>query len=436
MAERDEALREVRQLEYVWIPMRDGATPGRPRLAAGGRRGRPGARHPRGRALPAERRDGHAGRPHPPVLGRARLRLRARGPARQRRVGRLSGGRVPRAGAGGPARGHRLARRPAVVLGRRRHDRHLVGRLQQPPAGRPPAAGAEGDHHAHEHRRPLRRRRALQGRLRARHRPAALEHVHAALAVPAAARGGRRRALARALGAAARGEPAVDPHVARPSAQGRLLAARLGLRGLRRHRDPRVRHRRLDGRLHQQRPAPARGAARAAQGAHRPVAARVPALRHARSGHRLPPGGAALVGPLAQGRRHRRDGRAGAARVDAGVRAAGAVDGRGAGTLGGGGRVAVAAARAPDPAPGRGRRAARRRGRRRRGCRGGRRARRGRRPPQHPRRPALRRRRRRLVRREPAERLRPRPARGGGAVALLHLGAARRGRSRSSATRG
>ena len=44
MAERDEALREVRQLDYVWIPLRDGA-----RLAArvwlpGGRRGRPGAR--------------------------------------------------------------------------------------------------------------------------------------------------------------------------------------------------------------------------------------------------------------------------------------------------------------------------------------------------------------------------------------------------------
>ena len=232
----------------------------RPRLAAGGRRGRPGARHPRGRALPAERRDGHPGRPHPPVLGRARLRLRPRRPSRQRRVGRRPGGRVPPSGAGGPARGHRLARRPAVVLGRRRHDRHLVGRLQQPPAGRPPPAGAQGDHHPDEHRRPLRRRRALQGRLRARHRPAALEHVHAALAVPAAARGGRRRALARALGAAARDQQAVDPHLARPPAPGRLLAARIGLRGLRRDRDPRLRHRRLDGRLHQQRPAPARGA--------------------------------------------------------------------------------------------------------------------------------------------------------------------------------
>ena len=155
------------------------------------------------------------------------------------------------------------------------------------------------------------------------------------------------------------------------------------------------------------------------------------------SRHRLPAGGAALVGPLAQGRGHRRHGRADAARVDAGVRAAGALDGRGAGALGGGGRVAVAAPRAPTPAPGRRRRAARRRGRRRRrtpeaaaahGADGGRLT--------HPRRPALRRRRRRLVRRGPAERLRPRPAGGGGTVALLHLGAARRGRSRSSATRG
>ena len=73
---------------------------------------------------------------------------------------------------------------------------------------------------------------------------------------------------------------------------------------------------------------------------------------------RLPPGGAALVGPLAEGRRHGRHGRADAARVDAGVRAAGAVDGRGAGALGGGGRVAVAARRGPAPAARRRRRAA------------------------------------------------------------------------------
>ena len=153
---------------------------------------------------------------------------------------------------------------------------------------------------------------------------------------------------------------ALDHDLARAPAPGRLLEARLGLRGLRGDRDPGLRRRRLDRRLHQQRPAPAGGAARAAQGADRPVAARVPALRHAGTGDRLPAGGAALVGPLAQGRGHRRHGRADAARLDAGVRAAGALDGRGAGALGRRGRVAVAARRAPAPAARRGRGAARR----------------------------------------------------------------------------
>ena len=53
-------------------------------------------------------------------------------------------------------------------------------------------------------------------------------------------------------------------------------------------------------------PAAARGPARAAQGPDRPVVARLPAGRRARPGDRLPPGVPALVGPLAQGRRHRR----------------------------------------------------------------------------------------------------------------------------------
>ena len=171
-------------------------------------------------------------------------------------------------------------------------------------------------------------------------------------------------------------DQALDPHLARAPAARRVLEARLRVRGLRGHRGARVRDRGLDRRVHEQRPAPARGARRAAQGPHRPVAPRLPARRHARPGDRVPPGGAALVGLLAQGRRDRRDGRADAARVDAGVRAARAVDGRGAGALGGGGRVAVSAARAPDAAAGRGRGAARCGGRRRAGRGGGGRARR------------------------------------------------------------
>ena len=46
-------------------------------------------------------------------------------------------------------------------------------------------------------------------------------------------------------------------HLARAPAPRRLLEARLGLRGLRRHRAARLRRGRLDGRLHEQRPAPA-----------------------------------------------------------------------------------------------------------------------------------------------------------------------------------
>ncbi len=283
MAERDEVLREVRQLEYVWIPMADGA-----KLAARVWLPADAEQDPVPailEALPYRLSDGMAARdalihPYWAAHGYACVRVDLRGSGES--DGILEDEYHPQEQEDLLEVIAWLAAR-AVVLRRRRHDRHLVGRLQQPPAGRPPAAGAQGDHHADEHRRPLRRRRPLQGRLRAGHRPAALEHLHAALAVRAAARGGRRRALARALGAAARDEQAVDPHVACAPASRRLLEARLGLRGLRRHRDPRVRHRRLDRRLHEQRPAPARGSARAAQGADRPVAALVPAPRDARS---------------------------------------------------------------------------------------------------------------------------------------------------------
>ncbi len=59
---------------------------------------------------------------------------------------------------------------------------------------------------------------------------------------------------------------------------------------------------------------------RAAARPHRPVGPHAAALGRARAGDRIPPGGAALVGPLAQGHRQRHHARAHAARVDAGVR--------------------------------------------------------------------------------------------------------------------
>ena len=237
MGERDAVLREVRQLDYVWIPLRDGT-----RLAArvwlpGGRRSRPRAGHPRGRALPAQRRHGHPRRRSStrtgPARGYACVRVDLRGSGESDGV---LEDEYHAAGAGGPARGHRLDRRAAVVHRRRRHDGHLVGRLQQPPAGRPPAAGAQGDHHADEHRRPLRRRRALQGRLRAG-APTCCTGARACCTGSASRRTRPRSASAGASsGSSGSRRNSLDPHLARAPAPRRLLEARLGVRGLRRHR--------------------------------------------------------------------------------------------------------------------------------------------------------------------------------------------------------
>ena len=288
------------------------------------RDGHGGAGDPRGHPVSPRRRHGRARRRHPPVLRRARLRRRPARPARQRRVRRHPHRRVCRPGTEGPARGHRLDRRAALVRRQRRDDGHFVGRLQQPPVGRPPSTGSEGHHHAHVDGRPLRRRRPLQGRLRARHRPAPLEQLHAALAMPAAPRGRRRRAVARDVARAPRGQPALGAPLARAPAPRRLLEARLRVRGLRRDRGPRVRDRWLDRRLHQFRPPPARRSQGTAQGVDRALAARLPARRGARARGRLPAGGAALVGPLAQGRAERYRRRTDVPGLDAGLPAAGA----------------------------------------------------------------------------------------------------------------
>jgi len=215
------------------------------------------------------------------------------------------------------------------------------------------AADPEGDHHAHEHRRPLCRRRALQGRLPIGHRSAALELVHVPLAVPAAAPARGRRRLARSLAPPAGEQRALGPHLARAPAPRRLLETRLRVRGLRRHRGAGVRGRGLGRRLHQRRAAAPRRPQRTSQGPHRPVGARLPPLRGARTGHRLPAGVLALVGPLAQGPEHGRHGRADASRVDAGVHGAEWARGRQARTLGGRTPLAIACASPSHPPTGR-----------------------------------------------------------------------------------
>ena len=114
---------------------------------------------------------------------------------------------------------------------------------------------------------------------------------------------------------------------------------------------PVYRGRRLDRRLHQRDPAPARAPDGAAQGPDRALGARLSACRAARSADRLPAGGAAVVGSLAEGHRHRRHGRADAARLDDGERGAGAISRGTAGTMDRRAIMAAAGYRSASPAP-------------------------------------------------------------------------------------
>ena len=245
-----------------------------------------------------------------------------------------------------------------------RDARHLLGRVQQPPDRRPASARAAGDHHALLDRRPLHRRRALQGRAGAGPGHAALGHLHAAGERRAArSRDCRRRSLARPVAGPHRGLPAAGRDMAGAPAPRRLLETGLGDRGpLRDHRRG-VRRRRLAGRLHQCRPAPARGPQLSPQGADRAVGPRLAAGRHAAAGDRLSAGGPALVGPLAEGDRQRHHAGADAARLGAGLGATGAHAPRAAGPVRERGRLA-AADLGPRPPPGRAHAAGRARARR------------------------------------------------------------------------
>ena len=100
----------------------------------------------------------------------------------------------------------------------------------------------------------------------------------------------------------------------------RVLEARLGVRGLRRDRVPGATRSAAGPTATATRScALLAGLAGPRKGLIGPWAHIYPARRRAGPGDRLPPGVPALVGPLAQGRRHRDHGRADAARLDAGV---------------------------------------------------------------------------------------------------------------------
>ena len=107
--------------------------------------------------------------------------------------------------------------------------------------------------------------------------------------------------------------------VASPPGPGRLLAPRIDLRGLRGGRVPGAGGRRLGRRVRRRDLPDARAAFLPASRADRSVGPPVAASGRARSPDRLSAGGRTVVGPLAQGRGQRRDGRTDAARVDAGA---------------------------------------------------------------------------------------------------------------------
>ena len=254
-------------------------------LAARGRRGGPGAGDPRVPALPQGRRVRRARLAPPPVLRRPRVRRRAGRPARHAATPTGSS-------RTSTCRRSRTTRsRSSPGSPRSRGARGAVGMIGiswggfnglQVAARRPPALKAVISMCASDDRYADDVHYVGGCVLGRRHAPVGGDDAHAATRCrptrPSVGDGWRDTWL-RAHGAHA----AVRRGVARPPAPRRLLAPGLGVRGLRGDRGAGLRGRRLGRRLHQRDPAPARGPARAAQGADRPVVARLPAGRRARA---------------------------------------------------------------------------------------------------------------------------------------------------------
>ena len=234
-----------------------------------------------------------------------------------------------------------------VVQRQGRDDGHLLGRLQFAPGRDAPAAGPEGDHHGLRLGRPLQRRCALHAGLPAA-RQFRLVVGDVCLRLAAARSRHRGRALARDVDRTPQALQVSGAHLVRASAARRLLAPGLGLRELRRDRMRRLRRRRLGGRLFQRRRAPGREAEGALHRPRRAVGPCLSAQCAARAGDRLPAGGAALLGPLAEGPRHRPDGGAEAAGLDEQLARARPLRRRAAGALDCASRLAGAG----DPDPG------------------------------------------------------------------------------------
>ena len=184
----------------------------------------------RGLSVSQGRRLGVAGG-LPPAAGRGRLRGVPGRHARDRIVGRGGGRRVPAVGGRRHVRGHRLARRAAVVHRGGRHVRELVCRIRHAARRDARAARPPRDRAALCDRRPLHRRRPL----RRRHPQGDRVQLPAVDGRPERAAAGarpRRRRLARAVAAADRRARAVVP-VDRGAERRALLAPRLASAPLR-----------------------------------------------------------------------------------------------------------------------------------------------------------------------------------------------------------
>ena len=201
-------------------------------------------------AIPYRLADGMAARDagiHPYFAGHGYAAVRA--DLRAAPVRRHPHRRVCRPGTEGPARGHRLDRRAALVRRQRRDGRDFRGRLHNSLPVRPPSVPRlRGHHHAHVDGRPLRRRRPREGgRVLATdllHWSSCMLHWQCQPPHEARRRRAWREMWVERLEAS---QPWVHHRPLRTSAR-RLLEARLRVRGLRRHRGPRVRDRWLDRR--------------------------------------------------------------------------------------------------------------------------------------------------------------------------------------------
>ncbi len=257
------------------------------------------------------------------LLGRAWLCLPAARHSRQRRQRRPDRRRIHAAGAEGRLRSHRLDRRAEMVHRQRRHDRHLLGRLQRLADRGHAAAGAEDDHHRGLHRRPLGRptsigSAAVSPRTISTGRSTMLAHND--LPPDPEIVGEKWRAM---WDARIRHNTPWILTLAEASAPRRLLEAGLGLRGFLQDQDPGLCGERLGRQLFGIDPASARRVVRSAQRADRPLGAFLsPLTRTVDAGDRLAAGSAALVGSMAEGQEHRHHGRAAIPGLDAGKPAA------------------------------------------------------------------------------------------------------------------